>query len=71
MKVKTWFIVYFESLIGGPDKFILSFGFSFSIKGNRSFLYNFCLIGFCCVLFSIHEEYGIGLNVDFPSRSTS
>ena len=43
----------------------------FSIKGNRSVLYIFGLIGFCCVLFLIHDEYGIGLNVDLPSRSTS
>ena len=43
----------------------------FSIKGNISVFYDFCLIGFCCVMFLIHDEYGIGLNVDFPSRSTS
>ena len=68
-RLKTWFIVYFESLFGGPDKYILSVRFSFSIKGNRSVLYDFCLIGFCCVLFLIHDEHGIGLNVDFPCRS--
>ena len=50
---------------------ILSVRFSFSIKGNRSFLYNLCLTDFCCVLFFIHEEYGIGLNVDFPNKSIS
>ena len=38
---------------------------------NRSFLSNFCLAGFCYVFFLIHDEYGIGLNVDFPSKSTS
>ena len=71
MKVKTWLIVYFESLFGGPEKFILSVRFSFSIKRNRFSLYNFSLTGFCCVLFFNHEEYGIGLNVDFPCKSTS
>ena len=70
-RLKTWFIVYFESLFGGPDKFILSVRFSFSIKGNRYVLYDFCLSGFCCVLFLTYDENGIGLIVDFPSRSTS
>ena len=70
-RLKTWFIVYFDSLFGGPDKFIPSLRFSFSIKGNRSVLYEFCLIGFCCLLYLIHDEYVNGLNVDFPSRSTS
>ena len=37
MMVKTWLIVYFESLFGGPDKLILSVRFSFSIKWNRFF----------------------------------
>ena len=70
-KIKIRLIVYFESLFDGPDKLILSVRVSFSIKGNRSFLYNFCLTGFCCVLFYIHEEYGIVLNEGFLSRSTS
>ena len=70
-RLKTWFIVYFESFFGWPDKFMLSVRFSFSIEGNRFVLYNFCLTVFCCVLFLIHDQYGIGLNVDFPSRSTS
>ena len=61
----------FESSFGGPDKIILLVRFSFSVKDNRSFLNNFCLTGFCRVLFFIHEEYGIGLNVDFPRKSTS
>ena len=61
----------FESFFGGLDEFILSVRFSFSIKGKRSVLYKCCLIGFCCVLFLIHDEYGIGLKVDFSSRSTS
>ena len=64
-------MVYFESINSGPDKFTLSMRFSFSIKENRSFLYSFCLSGFYCVLFFIHDEYGIGLNVDVPSKSTS
>ena len=49
--LKTWFIVYFELLCGGPDNFILSVRLFFSIKGNESVLYIFGLIGFCCVLF--------------------
>ena len=56
--------MYFVSVFGGPDTFLVSNKLSFSIKGNRSFLYDCCLIGFCCVLFLIHDEYGIGLNVD-------
>ena len=70
-RLKTWFIVNFESVFGGPDKFLMSVRFSCSIKGNRYVLYDFCLIGFCCVLFLIHDEYGIGLNVDFSIISTS
>ena len=70
-RLKTWFIVFFESLFYGPDIFIFSVRLSFSIEGNRSVWYGFCLIGFCCVLFLIHDEDGIGLNVDFPSRPTS
>ena len=46
-------------------------GFLFLLKGNSSVLYDFCLIGFCCVLFLTHDEYAIDLKVDFPSRSTS
>ena len=37
-RLKTWLIVYFVSLTCGPDKFILSVKFSFSISGKRSFL---------------------------------
>ena len=59
-RLRTRLIVYFESVFGGPDKFKLSVRLFFSINGNISFLYNFC---FCCVLFFIHEKYGIGLNV--------
>ena len=29
-------------------------------KGNRSVVYIFCVSGFCCVLFSIRDEYGNG-----------
>ena len=50
---------------------MLSVKFSFSIIGNRSVLYIFCLNGFCCVLFWIHDEYGVGLNVGFLKSSTS
>ena len=63
--------MYFESFVCGPDKFILSVKFSFSISGKRSFLGGCCFILFCWVLFFIHCEYGIGLKVDVPSRSTS
>ena len=67
--LKIWFIVYFESLFGGPVKFILPDRI-FSIKTNTSVLYDFCLICFCCVLFLIRDEYGIGLNVESPCRSS-
>ena len=49
-RLKTWLILYFELIFGGPDRFILSMRFSFSIKGT-DLLYNFCLTGFWCVLF--------------------
>ena len=62
--------MYFESLSGGPDKYMLSVKFSFSIKGSRSVLYFFSG-GFCCVFFLIHDDYGIGINVEVPNRSTS
>ena len=32
-RLKIWFIVYFESLFGGPDKFILSMRLFFLLKG--------------------------------------
>ena len=64
-------LVYFESFVCGPDEFILSVRFSFSINGKRSFLCECCFTLFCWVLFFIHCEYGIGLKVDVPSRSTS
>ena len=63
--------MYFVSVSGGFDKFILSVHISFSIKMNRSVLYIFCVSGFCCVLFLILDEYGIGLKREFPKRSTS
>ena len=42
-------------------------GFLFLFKGIDLFYEIFDVF----VLFLIHDEYGIGLNVDFPSRSTS
>ena len=48
-------MVFFESTTGGPDKFIVSVRFSFSIKGNESVFYIFCLITFSCVMFLIHH----------------
>ena len=51
-RIKTWFIVYFDSLFRGPDKFIFSFRFYFSPEGNRSvfiwFLFDWFLL--CIVL---------------------
>ena len=43
-------MVFFESVFGGPDKYILSFRFSFSNKGNRSVCMIFVLLVFavCC-----------------------
>ena len=46
-RLKILFIVYFESFVCGPDKFILSVKFSFSINGKRSFLCVCCFIFFC------------------------
>ena len=46
---KTWFTVYFGSYVSGPDNFILSVRFSFSIKVKGSF---FCVV---VVLFSFVE----------------
>ena len=46
-RLKTWFIVNFESFICGPDKFILSVSFSFSISAKRSFFCDCCLTFFC------------------------
>ena len=40
-RLKTWIIVYSESLFGRPDKFIFYFRFSSSIRGNKSDWYNF------------------------------
>ena len=61
----------FESIYGGPNKFKVSVKSSFSNNGNGSVEYIFCLSGFCCVLFLTHDENGIGLNVEFPIKSTS
>ena len=44
---------------------MLSVNFSLLIKLKKFFRYNFCLGDFCSVLFLIHDEYGIGLNVVF------
>ena len=62
--------MYFESFGNGPDKLIESVRFSFSIKGNGSFFCGCCLIRFCWVLFLIQCEFGIGLNVEVPYKST-
>ena len=64
-------LIHFESISGGPDKIIFLVRFYFFIKGNRSILHLFCLSGLCCALFLIHDEYSIGLNVEFPIRSSS
>ena len=47
------------------------FDFHFLLKGIGLSCIFFCLSGFCCVLFLIHDEYGIGLKAEFPNRSTS
>ena len=70
-RLKIWLIVYFESFGSGPDRFMVSVRFSFSIKGNVSFLCGCCLSRFCWVWFLIQCEYGIVLNVDVPNKSTS
>ena len=44
--------------------------FLFLLKGKDLFCVVFVLI-FCWVLFFTQCEYGIGLNVDVPSKSTS
>ena len=46
-------------------------GFLFQLVENGLFYASFVLLFFCWVLFFIHCEYGIGLKVDVPSRSTS
>ena len=43
--------VYFESLFGGPDKFLLSMRFSFSIKGKGFFNIIFVCLFLLCVVF--------------------
>ena len=48
-------LIHFESISGDPDKI----------------LHLFCLSGLYCALFLIHDEYSIGLNVEFPIRSSS
>ena len=48
-RLKTSIIVFFESFVCGPDKFILSVKFIFSINGKRSFL--------CCCCFIFFVEY--------------
>ena len=45
--------------------------FLFQLMEKGLFLCRCCFTLFCWVLFSIHCEYGIGLKVDVPSRSTS
>ena len=50
---------------------MLLLNFSFLIEGIRFFRYKFCTGDSCSVLFLIHDEYGIGLNVDFPNKCTS
>ena len=52
---------------GGLDKFLLSVKLYFSLKGIKSLLYKW----FLCELFLIYDKYGIGLNAEFPNKSTS
>ena len=46
-------------------------GFLFQLMEKGLFYASVVLLFFCWVLFFIHCEYGIGLKVDVPSRSTS
>ena len=50
--------MYFESFVCGPDKFILSVKFSFSINGKRSFLCACCFTFFneCYFLTNVSME---------------
>ena len=50
----------------------LFYRLNFLFQGEkRVFLCGCCFIFFCLVLIFIHCEYGIGLNVDVPKKSTS
>ena len=62
--------MYFKSFLGGPDRLMMSVNFFFLLI-EKGFLCGCYLICFCCVLFFIQCEYGIGLNVDVPNKSTS
>ena len=70
-KIKLMFIVNFDFKSGGPGNFMLSVRFSSSSKKNMFFPCNFCYGDFCCVLFLMHDECGIRLNLDFRNKSTS
>ena len=63
--------MYFESFVCGPDKFILSSYFLFQLMEKVFFMRLLFYFLFFLVLFFIHCEYGIGLKVDVPSKSTS
>ena len=51
-RLKTWYIVYFKSFFGGPDKFILSVKFYFSNKRKRSFFTIFVWLVFIVYCFN-------------------
>ena len=62
----------FESFGNGPDNFMISGRFSFSIKGNGSFLCGCGLTRFFSIFFDPMQcGYVIGLNVDETNKSTS
>ena len=69
-RLKILFFVCFELVSGVLINVHYQLIFLFLLKGKVC-LVLFCLNCFCCVLFLIHDEYGIGLNVEFPRRSTS
>ena len=70
-RLKIFLMVYLVLKSGDSGKLMLPINFSFSIEGIRFFRYKFCKGDSCSVLFLIHDEYGIGLNVDFPNKCTS
>ena len=62
----------FESFVCGPDKFFLSVKFFFFQLMEKGLFYAVVvLFSFVEYFFFIHCEYGNGLKVDVPNKSTS
>ena len=70
-RLKIFLMVYLVLKSGDPGKLMLLLNFSFSFEGISFFRNKFCTGDSCSVLFLIHDEYGIGLNVDFPNKCIS